>query len=110
VHWLGRNPGWLRDSLLAVLLGVAFLALFFVTQWFFAEFLLSPAADNWFFSGSRFWPYSSTPGNWQHEFWQNRSWRNDPVTLPTLGLALALGIVSARIGLAFGAWMSRVKR
>jgi len=81
-----------------------------VTQWFFAEFLLSPAADNWFFSGSRFWPYSSTPGNWQHEFWQNRSWRNDPVTLPTLGLALALGIVSARIGLAFGAWMSRVKR
>jgi hypothetical protein len=108
--WLGRKAGWLRDSLLAILLAAVFLALFFVTQWFFAEFLLTPAADNWFFAGNRFWPYSSSPGKWQHEFWERRSWRNDPATLPKLGVALALGIVAARIGLAFGTWMSRVKR
>jgi hypothetical protein len=110
VHWLSSKPDWLRDSLLAILLGIAFLTLFFATQWFFSKFLLSPAADNWFFSGSRFWPYTSTPGNWQHEFWENRPSRSDPVTLPTLVIALALGIVSARIGLAFGTWMSRVRR
>ena len=40
----------------------------FVVQWFFGEFLLSPAARNFFFAADQ-WPYMVQPGPWQHRFW-----------------------------------------
>src|SRR2546429_3977941 len=50
------GPG--RDWRLAVLAGVTFLGVFFVTQWFFTEFLLSPHARNFAFGVDQ-WYYSS---------------------------------------------------
>jgi len=95
------------DWLQAAVLGVAFVALLVAVQWFFAEFMLTPAARNWFFTADR-WDYSSRLGPWRYQWWDG-----DPsVSAFATGLAVAVGIafVSARIGLAWGNWLARVKR
>src|SRR5881398_1379486 len=99
---VGRN----RDWRLSVLLGVAFLATFFVVQWFFTEFLLTPHARNFFFGGDQ-WDYSSRLGPWRYEFWRIAS---DPVTARGLAIAAALAIVAARLGLWWGNWMQGLRR
>jgi hypothetical protein len=104
---LGRRPdkraGWLD----AAAIGAAFLALLFVTQWFFAEFMLTPGARNWFFAGDRNWDYTLSLSDWRYRFWDVDE---DPVTPAGLGIALLLAIVSTRLGLWWGAWMARVQR
>jgi len=95
-----------RDWVLSVLAGVAFLAVFFVTQWFFAEFLLAPAAHN-FITGADRWDYSSRLGPWRYQFWRIQT---DPVTARQLVIAAILAAASARLGLWWGNWMARVRR
>jgi len=108
---IGHGRGWLRDWLMAAVAGVAFLAFFFVTQWFFSAFLLSPAADNWFFAADRHWGYTEHLGDWRKKFWSETYPRwNPPVTAPGMCWALLWSITSARVGLWLGNWMARVKR
>ena len=108
IDWvLGRREGKRGGWGTALLLAAVFLGLFFVTQWFFSEFLLSPWARNWFFVGDRNWDYSQSLGDWRYEFW---NLDEDPVTVQGLGMALVIAYVSARIGLWWGAWMARVRR
>src|SRR5437667_242936 len=57
------GPG--RDWWLSALVGLAFLAVFFVAQWFFTELLLSPRSHNFLFGVDQ-WDYSSRP-------WRGRS-------------------------------------
>jgi hypothetical protein len=95
------------DWLLAAAIAVAFLASFFVAQWFFSSFLLSAAADNPLFMGNHTWAYSDQLGSWTHEFWNAKE---DPITLPKMAMALAMAFVSARLGLARGRWMREVVR
>ena len=52
-----RRAPWRNDWFLAAGLAVVFLAIFVPAQWFFSIFLLSDAADNWFFARSGHWPY-----------------------------------------------------
>lgn len=99
----GKWGGWGT----AFLLAAVFLGLFFVTQWFFSQFLLSPGARNWFFVGDRSWPYSETLSDWRFRFWNVDE---DPVTVRSLGTALGIAYASSRIGLWWGAWMARVRR
>jgi hypothetical protein len=106
-RWLGTSPGKGKDWLMALLAAFAFLALFFPTQWFFAAFLVSPAADNALFAGGHFFAYFNQLGDWTREYWGVRS---DPVTASQLGWALWFGILSSRLGLACGNWMAAVKR
>ena len=96
-----------RDWSLTLLLGAAFLSLFFVTQWLFSSFMLSPYSHNWFFAGDRIWAYFLKPGDWQFSFWNQK---NDAVNLTGLGLALLISFISVRIGLWWGSWMVRVQR
>src|SRR6058998_208990 len=98
------GPG--RDWRLALLAGVTFLAVFFATQWFFTEFLLSPDARNFAFGVDQ-WDYSSRVGPWRYRFWRIEA---DPVTASGLGWAAVFAIVSARVGLWWGNWMARVRR
>ena len=98
------GPG--RDWRLAVLGGVTFLGVFFATQWFFAEFLLTPHARNFAFGVDQ-WDYSSRVGPWRYRFWRLQV---DPVTASGLGWAALFAIVSARLGLWWGNWMARVRR
>ena len=97
-------PG--RDWRLSLLLGLAFLAVFFITQWFFAEFLLSSHARNFFFGVDQ-WDYSSRLGPWRYRFWRVDS---NPVTARSLTIAAVLAVASTRLGLWWGGWMSRLRR
>ncbi len=104
---LMQRMGRGRDGLLVILAGTAFLSVFFIGQWFFSEFMLTPYSHNWFFSGDAHWPYFSRPGEWRYLFWNQES---DAVTVQGLSMALVISFFSVRVGLWWGNWMERVKR
>lgn len=106
IDLLMRRVGPGRDWRLSALLGLAFLAVFFVTQWFLAEFLLTPHARNFFFGVDQ-WDYSSRVGPWRYRFWRIDT---NPVTPRSLLLAALLAVASARVGLWWGTWMARLRR
>jgi len=100
-----RGRGRINDWVLALIASGVFLLGFIAVQWPFADFLMAPAARNWFFVSDRM-PYSLDPpfqARWYH--------MNPPDRLATgLPIALVIGYVSARSGLWWGNWMSRVQR
>jgi hypothetical protein len=93
------------DWLLAGAVGSAFLVIFLAVQWPFAEFLMSPWARNWIF-GTHHIPYMVPPGLQERWFQLNAP---DNLAIG-LSIAAALAFASARGGLWWGAWMSRVQR
>lgn len=103
------KPGrrWWRDLILAVLVGAAFTAVFGVTQWFFAKFLLSPAADNWFFAGNRYWTYFTQMGSWRQDFWRLKE---DPINGNAIFWSMLWAVLASYAGLLLGNWMTKVKR
>jgi hypothetical protein len=109
VQRAGRGHEWV----LAAGLGVSFLAVLFVVQWFFGEFLLSPAARNFFFAADQ-WPYMAQLGPWRYRFWgvPRDGAGNVDVFVMTRGLSVAalISVASARVGLWWGSGMSRVMR
>jgi hypothetical protein len=96
-----RRGDWQRAALIAV----AFVAALAIVQWPFANFLMTPAARNWFFISDRM-PYSIDPD------FQSRWYVIHPSDDLVRGfaVAIALGFVSARCGLWWGNWMARVQR
>ena len=89
--------------------GLAFFAVFIVVQWHFAQFLLTPAADNWFFAGGGMhWPFflKIDPGA-RVAFWKMA---NDEFTLARGLAAAGCAVLSTRAGLWLGSWMKRVQR
>jgi len=103
-RWKGR-PDWT----LALALGTAFVGVLLAVQWPFANFLLSPYSRNWIFATHEF-PYflSSTSAAVRNVFYR---WDADGAALLRgLALALPLATISARIGLLWGGWMSKVQR
>ncbi|HYK41236.1 MAG TPA: hypothetical protein VE007_02530 [Thermoanaerobaculia bacterium] len=96
------------ETLLAVLLGIVFVAVFLLVQWPFASFQMTPSSRNWFFLGDRYWSYWFHPDYpWRYGF-QVRP--GDRLTLRGMAIAAGLAIVSARAGLGAGSWMRRVRR
>jgi hypothetical protein len=110
-NWIGHGRGWRRDWLLVVLAGIGFMGLFLVTQWFFSAFLISPAAENWFFAADRHWGYSEHLGDWRRKFWTETNPKSHPpLTTQSVMVAFALSIAATRIGLWLGNWMAKVRR
>jgi hypothetical protein len=110
-RWMGPGQTAGRDWIMVVLSAAAFLVLFLGIQWYFSTFLMSPTADNWFFVGDHQWGYTENLGPWRHQYWSELNPRmNPPLTLRGAGLAFLMAIVSARIGLWLGNWMSRLRR
>jgi hypothetical protein len=107
----GGATGW-KLALVAILLGLIFLAVFVPVQWFFSKFILSPYANNWFFVGNRVWDYSARLGNWTTRFWRaNPSDADaDLLTLKALVISWGLAAVSSWLGLLLGGWMRKVQR
>ena len=99
------TPGAWRDWGLAAALGAAFVIAFAAVQYPFADFLMSPWARNDFFVSHRM-DYG-VPPEAQQRFYQLNPPDNLIVGLP---IAMAIGFVSARCGLWWGNWMSRVQR
>src|SRR5499427_5172785 len=97
---LQRTRARVNDWTLALLASAVFLVAFIAAQWPFADFLMTPAARNWFFASHRM-PYSAEPA------FQARWYQLNPAEGLTAGwlIALAIGFVSARCGLWWGDWM-----
>jgi hypothetical protein len=102
-----RTPKW-GGWKQAVVSGVVFLAVLAAVQWPFANFLMSPAARNWFF-GTNYFGYYVSPNSLYVRY----------LFLPTesgsalwseLAWALATAILTTRLGLATGNWMQRIRR
>ncbi len=111
---VAQEVAWWKQLLLAVALGGIFLAVFAVVQWFFAKFMLSSYADNWFFAGGRFYGYGVGTGSWRSRFWrvdpsQGRL-NSDVVKVSTFLISWAFASASALVGLLLGNWMRKVKR
>jgi hypothetical protein len=94
-----------RDWRLSALVAFAFVAVFLLVQWPFAEFLMTPWARNRIFVADRM-PYTVDPA------FQARWYTLNPPDNLAAGLAAAcaLAFVSSRCGLWWGNWMSRVRR
>jgi hypothetical protein len=82
-------------------------------HWFWADFMMSSAARNFFFAADQ-WDYSSNLGPWRYRFWNldtDAAGRWSPTAFAAgLAVAMVLATVSSRIGLAWGKGMSKVKR
>ncbi|MBV8200168.1 MAG: hypothetical protein JOZ15_06050 [Acidobacteria bacterium] len=89
----------------ALVLGVAFFVLLLAVQWTFSELLLSPHGRNWFFAADQ-WTYRARPGAWRTRFWLT----GDAFGPRAAALSLLFAVLSARLGLAWGDWLSRVRR
>jgi hypothetical protein len=104
-----RRDAW-NKWLQAAFAGITFLAILIAVEWPFATLLMSPAARHWFLAPNDF-PYFAPPNSptVRHVFvsWEQGNpadfWRN-------IGLAFLFSVVSMRIGITFGNWLSRVKR
>jgi hypothetical protein len=93
----------------AVALGIVFLAALLAVQWPFADFLISPASANRFF-GTKYLAYFASPDGFdvRHLFFPvertaSQFWR-------VMTEAFVLSILSARLGLAWGGWVRRIRR
>jgi hypothetical protein len=102
---LQRGRRGMSDSMLALAASAIFVATFVAVQWPFADFLMTPAARNWFFVSHRM-PYS-VDAAMQARWYQVKPADNVAAGLP---IAIALGFASARCGLWWGNWMARVQR
>jgi hypothetical protein len=94
-----------RDWRLSALIAVAFLVAFIAVQWPFADFLMTPWARNRIFIADRM-PYTVDTA-FQARWYTLNAPDNLGVGLP---IAVVLAFVSARCGLWWGNWMSRVQR
>jgi hypothetical protein len=102
----GQHSFW-HDWLVAALVAGVFLAGLLAVQIPFSQFLLSPAANNAFFSGDRHWPYFARIGPWRYIYWDQAK---DALTINGALIAFVLAALKSRVALAFGSWMSKVQR
>ncbi len=93
----------------ALAAGPIFLASFAAVQWPFADFLMSPAARNWFF-GTHYFPFfiPSTHDYVRHVFTTVEP--TAAIFSMVMTAAVAAAVVSTRLGLAWGDWMRRIRR
>ena len=102
-----RTESW-NQWKLAAISGAIFVIAFAAAQWPFADFLMSPLARNWFF-GAKYFGYNTSPNSFylHYRFFPSETganfWAEVAWAFVTAGL-------SARLGLAAGSWMRRIRR
>jgi hypothetical protein len=103
-----RRSAGMGEWRLAAVLGVGFVAALVAVQWPVSGFLIgSPLAHNDFFLANHY-PYFSSPGAFRYRFWSPMSgWAE---VAAGVSIAALLGVLSSRVGLAWGAWLRRVQR
>lgn len=113
IDLLMRKFGRENDWRLSVVLGVTWIVVMVVVHWFWAEFLLSPAARNFFFGADQ-WSYDVRPGPWRYHYWTldlGATGKWSPLGFAKgLVIATIFAIGSSRISLALGTAMAKVKR
>ena len=103
INRMPAGAGRVRQWLGAVAAGVAATFALGVVQWFFAGFLLTEHARNFFFAADQ-WDYHIPPGAFQYEFWGR------PLAAADAGWVALAAAVSSLGGLWWGNWMARVRR
>jgi hypothetical protein len=101
----GQKNKWL----LAVMLGVAYLAAMLVVHWPLGDFLISPAARNWIF-GQNYFAYAVPPSEYHFQFEFIDREATFALFCRGIGIALCIAILSSRIGLAGGDALRRLRR
>ena len=101
----GRIAGW-NAWLQAVVLGVLFFGAFWGVEWWFADFLMTPAAANAFF-GAMYRDYGAGPASPEA---RNLFIPAESNWTTLMVFALGVSIVMSRIGIGWGRWMGTVKR
>ena len=103
-----RTVTW-RPLVRALVVGVAFFAVFIAVQWPFADFMMTPAARNWFFGGG-YVDFATPPGSAlaRYEFFYREPtaglfWRN-------MAIAAVLAWFMAWLGMHLGRAMQKVRR
>ena len=113
IDLLARRFGRNRDWKLSVAIGVAWVSIMVAVHWFWAEFLLSPAARNYFFGADQ-WSYSAALGDWRYRYWSldvDAAGKWSPLRLAKgIGVATIVAIVASRLSLFVGNGMAKVKR
>jgi hypothetical protein len=92
----------------APLLGAVFLVTLIAVQWPYSSFVLGHGR-NWFFHLDNFvyWQELGSE-HWRYTF--REPWPGEPPQSLQYGLALLYATISSAVGLAWGRWMSRVRR
>ncbi len=109
LDWIwARTARWNKWTQAAVS-GLAFFAVFVAVEWPFANFLMTPEARNWLF-GAHYFDYGTGPGsfNARHLFLPLEKTAGEFWT--AMAGAPVAAILSARLGLAWGEWMRRIRR
>jgi hypothetical protein len=113
VDLLMRKLGRGNDWKLAALLGISWVGIMLAVHWFWAEFLLSPAARNYFFGADQ-WSYNNRLGPWRYQFWNldvDAAGKWSPLGFVRgMGIAIVLSMIAARLSLLWGSGLARVKR
>jgi hypothetical protein len=103
-----RTRNW-RPLVRAVMVGIAFFAVFVAVQWPFADFLQSPGARNWFF-GSHYIDFATPPRSViaRYEFF----YREPDLMMFWRGMTIAalVACFMAWIGMHAGRAMQKVRR
>lgn len=105
---LWRKTGTWGRWRLAVVAGPAFVLSFLAVQWPFADFLMSPAARNRIF-GMAYFAYFD-PATILYDPYQFNLGETRGQFLKLMALALMFSVITARLGLAWGDWMRRMRR
>ena len=100
---LPAQAGRWRQWLAAAGGGVAAIVALGIVQWYFADFMLTEHARNFFFAGD-LWDYNIAPGAFQYEFWGR------PLAAADAGWVALIAATSSLAGLWWGNWMARVRR
>jgi hypothetical protein len=93
----------------AAALGAIFLAAFLAVQWPFADFLISPASANRFF-GTKYFAYFASPNGFDVRHLFVPVERTAAQFWLIMAEAFLLSILSARLGMAWGDWVRRIRR
>ncbi|MDP9201647.1 MAG: hypothetical protein M3P26_06910 [Gemmatimonadota bacterium] len=113
VDLLMRKYGRQNDWKLSAMIGVTWVVVMVAVHWFWAEFLLSPAAHNYIIGADQ-WSYDARLGPWTHQYWnldRDAAHNWSPLRFAEgIGFAMILAIVASRISLFWGNGMSKVKR
>lgn len=107
VDWLVEQMKERNKVLVALALGIAFLAVTIAVHWPYARFMISPLAENWVF-GRDYFPYMQAPSTYHfsHELFAEPRrvfWTN-------MGIAPIAACISSLLGLQCGDWLRRLKR
>jgi hypothetical protein len=119
IDLLVRRVGPDRDNLLAVALGATVVATMFAVQWPLASWLLTLPQPTYLL-GLGYWEYANRLGPWVTQFWgvPGQTYQRNVgyvgavdwgAIVRGLVIATGLGIVSSRVGLSWGRWMTKVR-